>query len=121
MAQRLGRGFAEFFHRAVHIGQGFTDRNQLAASAWRFLVGSAVRLRSVGDGIVSAFSASGAMGSTVAPNFCTGAFPSQEHTATRKLASAQPVWSRRYAPPPLRSGHPGDPPDQLRLRRLIGP
>ena len=31
VAQRLGRGFAEFLHRAVQIGQGFTDRNQLAA------------------------------------------------------------------------------------------
>ena len=31
VAQRLGRGFAELFHRAVQIGQGFTDRNQLAA------------------------------------------------------------------------------------------
>ena len=34
------------------------------------------------------------------------------------LASAQPARSRRCAPPSLRSGPPGDPPDPLRLRRL---
>ena len=69
------------------------------------LVGRAVRLRSVGDGIGSAFFLLRARWlNSVAPNFCTGGFPSKEHTATRKLASAQPVWSRRCAPPSLRSG-----------------
>ena len=47
------------------------------------LVGSAVRLRSVGDGIKSAFFLLRARwGHPSRPNFCTGASPSQEHTAT---------------------------------------
>ena len=60
-------------------------------------------------------------GSTVAPKLLYGCIPSQELTATCGLASAQPAGSRRCAPPSLRSGPPGDPPDPLRLRRLIGP
>ena len=31
MVQRLGRGVADRFHRTAQIGQGITDRNQLAA------------------------------------------------------------------------------------------
>ena len=31
LVQRLGRGVADRFHRTAQIGQGFTDRNQLAA------------------------------------------------------------------------------------------
>ena len=53
-------------------------------------VGSVVRFRSVGDGILGAFFLLRARwGQPSRPNFCTGAFPSQEHIATRKLASAQ--------------------------------
>ena len=75
------------------------------------LVGCGVRLRSVGDGILGAFFLLRARwGSTVAPNYRTGGFPFREHTATRQLASAQPAWSRRYAPPSLRCGPSGDPP-----------
>ena len=66
-------------------------------------------------------SALGAMGSTVAPNFCTGVFPFQEHTATRKLASAQPAWSRRCAPPSLRCGPVGDTPARYGSRGDYGP
>ena len=31
VVQRLGRGFADRFHRATHTGEGITDGNQLAA------------------------------------------------------------------------------------------
>ena len=31
VVQRLGRGFTDRLHRAAQIGEGITDRNQLAA------------------------------------------------------------------------------------------
>ena len=40
-------------------------------------------------------SASGAMGSTVAPNFCTGGFPFREHTATEREGRRR--WMQRLS------------------------
>ena len=78
------------------------------------LVGSTVRLRSAGDGILGAFFLLRARRlNPIAPKLLYGCSPFQRaHRAPQKLTSAQPVWSRRYAPPSLCCGPSVTPADR---------
>ena len=46
VGQRLGRGFADRFHRAAQIGEGITDQNQPAALTLHALFSHAPQTRS---------------------------------------------------------------------------